>query len=302
MEAYSSLGPHEVPTLTDIQFDENEIDQIIQQMQFQNSLLSLGQISTYPVATHATRTESAMFHPSSAFSSQSTSFNSPLAPSLTASSLTESPVMPEYDFPAEMALLTDDEPQIAFPDLEMNFPLEWSTAVPSWADNELGCDIPALLWDQIHADVDFSQPQPEHAPSDAYTKASSPTVATAPVSTLTAVKTPSISTNNILTCPHCAQGPFPNQNKLRIHINKHTKPFRCTAPACDYAAAEKKSLQRHLLARSKYDEEHRAAAEQVELGRAARHRCPNTWCTYATIRDDNLKRHVSTCAAICDKA
>ncbi|KKY39001.1 putative c2h2 transcription [Diaporthe ampelina] len=80
-----------------------------------------------------------------------------------------------------------------------------------------------------------------------------------------------------------------------VHTNKHTKPFRCTAEGCDYATAEKKSLQRHLLARSKWDEEHRAAA-QSEGVRQVRHRCPRPGCTYATVREDNLKRHISTCA------
>lgn len=58
-------------------------------------------------------------------------------------------------------------------------------------------------------------------------------------------------------CPHCGAGPFPDKTKLTLHTNKHTKPFRCSSSAhggaggCDAAFAEKKSLQRHLVARAR---------------------------------------------------
>lgn len=95
------------------------------------------------------------------------------------------------------------------------------------------------------------------------------------------------------TCTYC-QATFTDKTKLKVHTNKHTKPFRCTAPGCDYATAEKKSLQRHLLARSKWDEDHRLAAQNQGV-KNIRHCCPREGCTYSTIREDNLKRHIATC-------
>ena len=55
------------------------------------------------------------------------------------------------------------------------------------------------------------------------------------------------------------------------------------------------SLQRHLLAKSKWDEEHRLAARSEGV-KQVKHRCPREGCTYATVREDNLKRHMNTCA------
>lgn len=96
-----------------------------------------------------------------------------------------------------------------------------------------------------------------------------------------------------LTCPYCT-ATFTDKTKLKLHTNKHTKPFRCSAAGCDYASAEKKSLQRHLLAKSKWDEEHRLAAQDYGL-EGVKYRCPRAGCTYSTIREDNLKRHLTTC-------
>lgn len=98
-------------------------------------------------------------------------------------------------------------------------------------------------------------------------------------------------------CPHCGSGPFPDKTKLKFHINKHTKPFRCTVRGCDGAFAEKKSLQRHLMAKAKSDKHHHLAL-QTHGVKEVKHACPHAGrgCTYTTIRDDNLKRHISTCS------
>lgn len=112
-----------------------------------------------------------------------------------------------------------------------------------------------------------------------------------------ATSTPSSSTSSSkYTCSHCG-APFPDITKLKVHTNKHTKPFRCTVPGCDGAFAEKKSLQRHLLAKAKWDDDHRLALESHGV-KEIRHACPHAerGCTYTTIREDNLKRHISTCS------
>lgn len=96
-----------------------------------------------------------------------------------------------------------------------------------------------------------------------------------------------------LACPHCSDT-FADKTKLKVHTNKHTKPFRCSADGCDYSTAEKKSLKRHLLAKLKWDDEHRLAAQNYGL-REVKYRCSNSGCTYSTIREDNLKRHMTTC-------
>lgn len=96
-----------------------------------------------------------------------------------------------------------------------------------------------------------------------------------------------------LVCGYCATT-FTDKTKLKIHTNKHIKPFRCSATGCDYSTAEKKSLQRHLLAKSKWDGEHRLAAQEYGL-REVKYRCSRQGCTYSTIREDNLKRHMTTC-------
>lgn len=339
MEAYANPGPHKAPVPIDIQFDENELDQILQQIQFENSL-SLGDTCSYPTSLDALPPSTATIFSSWALSpSQDTSFDSPPALSLTASSLTESPVVPEYDFLADMLFLPNDEAQIVFPDLMdpgIEFPPEWSTADPSWTDGQLGCDVPAAPWDQDLSGVDFPpqqqqqqqnlQPrlQPEHQPPRPHQEPKLPTttardaVLTTPPRAPDHPPAPSSTTSPHLVCPHCAL-PLPTPTKLKIHINKHTKPFRCPAVVlsptddpyttttinqrCPYATAEKKSLRRHLLARSRYDEAHRAAAADPRhgvAGRAAERRaCPGraAGCTYATVREDNLKRHLGTCGA-----
>jgi hypothetical protein len=129
-----------------------------------------------------------------------------------------------------------------------------------------------------------------------------PTITTQQNSSLTTYQNPPSTTTTTLTttgtdltCPHCGAA-FSEKTKLRVHTNKHTKPFRCTATGCPYATAEKKSLQRHLLARSKWDEAHRAAAQdQGVRGLGGGHHCSRVGCTYATVREDNLKRHMNTC-------
>lgn len=98
-------------------------------------------------------------------------------------------------------------------------------------------------------------------------------------------------------CPHCGSGPFPDITKFKLHTNKHTKPFRCTAHGCDDAFAEKKGLQRHLRVKAGWDDHHLLALEDHGL-KVVKFACPHAGrgCTYMTIRDDNLKRHISTCS------
>lgn len=97
-----------------------------------------------------------------------------------------------------------------------------------------------------------------------------------------------------LRCPECGTT-HANKTKLSIHINtKHTKPFRCAAAGCAYATGEKKSWQRHLVAKAKWDEAHRVVADREGLV-AAQYQCGTPGCTYVTLRGDNFKRHVRKC-------
>lgn len=78
-----------------------------------------------------------------------------------------------------------------------------------------------------------------------------------------------------------------------IHTKKHTKPHKCRVAGCGYSAAEKKSLERHVVSRAKWDADH---ARVLLPGAASEYACRvDPRCTYASCREDNRNRHEKRC-------
>lgn len=294
METYTDFASYNM-TLDDI--DQSEIEQMLQQIQWEQSI----QQQTFAAHEYETTNFDPTLSPLSGYPSPS---------SMTAASTNQSPPVPflDYDMTLPVASSTDD-PEHLFPEL-----MDQSIIMdPSWmGSTPEGYSGPFSTSKDGQAKVSSlysidSQLYPTAAPDttiyDSFPTLSTyettqipPTTATASQATpSSSLPSPQQDANpNDHTCSHCG-ATFTDKTKLKVHTNKHTKPFRCTAAGCDYATAEKKSLQRHLLAKSKWDEEHRLAA-RCEGVKQVKHRCPREGCTYATVREDNLKRHMNTCA------
>lgn len=300
--------PSDVPADTEI--DHDEINRLIEQLQVQGDPSSYGEATTADLFELSPPPHPDASPQSSAFTSPCALQDSPTAPSLTTSSMTESPLLPEYDFPADLASLGDNASMMvlcspAQSDIPFDVPVEWSMSALEWMDGQfLAYDGPGWSCEEVLQDGESSQPG--HLDSNMASAASrkpdnntvieaTPITAAAPGPSASCP--PSSSPSTTLVCTYCSAS-FTDRTKLKIHTNKHTKPFRCTAPRCDYATAEKKSLKRHLVAKARWDEDHRLAADAQGVTEV-RYRCPNAarGCTYATIREDNLKRHTSTCTA-----
>lgn len=296
MEGHTSSAPYNM-ALDNI--DPSEIEQMLQQIRWEQSIGQQSFASSEYDTAHFDLTLS----PLSGFASPS---------SMTTGSTNQSPSMPflDYDMSFPMAPAAG-EPESLFPEL-MNPSVDMNTNwVGTTPDGYSGPFMPSNdaqvmvspmypLGSQLYPTAAPDTSTYNTAPALSPCLTTHPPPATAQSSRPHAQPSSSSSSSSHKaattdhTCSRCG-ATFNDKTKLRVHTNKHTKPFRCTAEGCDYATAEKKSLQRHLLARSKWDEEHRAAA-QSEGVRQVRHRCPRPGCTYATVREDNLKRHISTCA------
>lgn len=233
---------------------------------------------------------------------------------MTTGSTDQSPVVPMLDYDMYPGAPSTEDPEYLFSELMDNSINIYPDWVGSAAESYNG-PVPTSNDAQSEAKTSSLYPMnsrtyPTTAPNTATnnkTPALSPYLTTEPPKTTaqtstptppssalpqqTAIATTVASTN--LTCPHCG-AEYTEKTKLKVHTNKHTKPFRCTAEGCGYATAEKKSLQRHLVARSKFDEEHRLAARSEGV-RAVRRGCARPGCTYTTVREDNLNRHMRTC-------
>lgn len=204
----------------------------------------------------------------------------------TAASVLDTPPMPDFELPTGWATTWDMDTlamNSSLSDFQLDTELQWPTMENSWLSQDLDS---GAIWNQP---LQYQQPKEKtffsEVPKDAVI-ASSSTTSTSP-----AVTTP----EDTFTCSFCSFTAT-TITKLKTHTNKHTRPFRCTAPDCDYATAEKKSLQRHLLAKAKWDEGHRVAAETLGV-KEVKYRCPGVGCEYVTIREDNLRRHVAKCPA-----
>lgn len=302
METYTNFASYNM-SLDDI--DPAEIEEMLQQIQWEQPLDQ--QFLAAP--EYDTTNLDPSLSPPSGYASPT---------SMTTGSTNQSPLVPflDYDMSYPMGPSTQD-PENLFPELmdhTINMNTDWVGSSP-----EGYCD-PFLTSGnaQIKASSLYptdGQLYPTASPQTAiYTNnpapASSPYLTTQPPPVATAQPTqtapspsspPQNTTTTItttttgLTCPHC-NTTLPDKTKLKVHTNKHTKPFRCSAAGCNYATAEKKSLQRHLLARSRWDAAHAEAARGQGVSRV-RHACPREGCTYATVREDNLKRHMGTCCA-----
>lgn len=291
METYANFASYDM-TLDDI--DPSEIQQMLQQIQWEQSINE--QIFAGP--EYDTTNFDPSLSPLSGYASPS---------SMTTGSTNQSPVVPllDYDMSFAVASSTDD-PESLFPEL-MDHPINmdpvWMGSAPEGysgpfpTSDDAQSKVPPMypmdgqLYPTAAPGMRYNgnptfEPYPTTQPQQATAQPPQPT----PPSSSLSQKT----TTTDHTCSHCG-ATFTDKTKLKVHTNKHTKPFRCAAAGCDYATAEKKSLQRHLLAKSKWDEEHRAAARSEGV-RQVKHRCPGEGCTYSTVREDNLKRHINTCA------
>lgn len=295
METYTNFASYSM-ALDDI--DQSEIEQMLQQIQWEQSI----EQQTFAAQEYETTNFDPTLSPLSGYASPS---------SMTTASTNQSPPVPflDYDMTLPVASSTDD-PETLFPEL-----IDHSIIMdPAWVGSTPeGYSGPFITSNDAQPKVSSlysmdSQLYPTAAPDstiyDSFLALSTYETTQLPPTTAKASQaTPSSSlpspqkaatTTNDHTCSHCG-ATFTDKTKLKVHTNKHTKPFRCTAARCDYATAEKKSLQRHLLAKSKWDEEHRLAARSEGV-KQVKHRCPRPGCTYATVREDNLKRHMNTCA------
>ncbi|KAJ4413673.1 hypothetical protein N0V82_008402 [Gnomoniopsis sp. IMI 355080] len=209
-------------------------------------------------------------------------FGSPDTP--TTASLHETPAMQDYETPGDWAASWDTDALGIIPAL-LDFPLvtelEWPMLDDSWLNVEFDS---AAAWEEPLQ----HQLAPRGYASSAETNAAVSSTAMCPAS--------KASTSEDFNCSFCSFTAT-SITKLKTHINKHTRPFRCTAPSCDYATAEKKSLQRHVLAKAKWDEGHRMAAEGLGV-KEIKYRCIGAGCGYVTIREDNLRRHEAKCPAL----
>lgn len=296
-------GLHGTPAENGSNYDE--IGQLLQQMEQASTILSTAALENLVLSPYENFTDVPApysISQSSPYAPQPT-LGSPSAPSLTTGSLTESPPSFEYDLPADMASFDDTVPMV-FPDLTdvcLDGP-QWPTHTLDWTAAGPMCDAFSLspLDEGFQNDdslLHHAQPFPVILPGRGNASGASllPAAGSPYMPGVTLPSAHASSSSETLACPHCGVV-LADRTKLKIHTNKHTKPFRCAAPRCAYAAAEKKSLKRHLSANARWDEDHRAAAEAYGV-REVRHLCPNArrGCTYATTREDNLHRHFSTC-------
>ncbi|KAI3393012.1 hypothetical protein diail_4891 [Diaporthe ilicicola] len=278
-------------------YEPSEIDDLLRQMEWEQSI---DQQMFAASAYDATNFEESL-SPLSGFASPS---------SMTTGSTNQSPIVPllDYDMSFSVAPSTK-EPENLFPELvdhsTINMYTDWpGTAAetytgPVLTSNDTQAKIPSVypMQSQLYtaAAPDMTTHNPTLAPRPYFI--SEPPTATAQTSPAapSSSTSPQQTTTTDLTCPQCG-ATFTDKTKLKVHTNKHTKPFRCTAAGCGYEAAEKKSLQRHLQAKSKWDDDHRAAARSEGVPQRRFH-CGRPGCTYATVREDNLKRHMKTCSS-----
>lgn len=298
METYTNFESYNM-ALDDI--DPAEIEEMLQQIQWEQSIDQ--QILAAP--EYDTTNLDPSLSPLSGYASPT---------SMTTGSTNQSPLVPflDYDMSYPVAPSTED-PESLFPELmdhNINMNAEWVGSSPEgYGDPFLTSGDAQLKVSSLYPTdgqlYPTASPQTTiYTSSPAPARSSYPTTQQQPPataqSTQTAPSSPTpqkqtTTTTTGLTCPHC-NATLPDKTKLKVHTNKHTKPFRCSAEGCGYATAEKKSLQRHLLARSRWDAGHAEAARGQGVTRT-RHACPREGCTYATVREDNLKRHMVTCCA-----
>lgn len=301
MDNYLNLGPrdaaHDDISMEHTDFTElnlAEIDNIAQQLEWENltnidpmTTQFLGQyinqehIDPSLTMEHYLPSECHQYSTSETSLEQSTQGSPGTS---TATSVLETPPMPDYDLPVDWAATWDMNTLGMFPDL-LDFPLDTDIQCPIMDDLWLNGDLGSVpMWDET---LQYQQPKENPFSSEV------PHNDAIPSSSTTSTSPAETGSEDIFTCSFCSFTAT-SITKFKTHINKHTRPFRCTAPSCDYATAEKKSLQRHVLAKAKWDEGHRVAAETLGV-KEVKYRCPRAGCEYATIREDNLRRHVAKC-------
>lgn len=301
MENYRNLGPQEAArndiTMENadfIEMDPTELDHIARQVEWE-ILTSINTTTAQFGEDDAaqqhiilyTAMEPMIFPPGHEYDISDPIIAQPLFGSpdtSTTASILETPPMPNYELPADWAATWDMNALDMMPAI-LDFPLDTALDLPTMDDSWLKMELGSAA-----ASEETLQSQLPKAPASS--AQINQTTAASPAATNPAADTPSEG----FTCSFC---PFTATSitKLKTHTNKHTLPFRCTAPGCAYATAEKKSLERHVLAKAKWDEGHRVVAERLGL-KGVKYRCTGVGCEYVTIRGDNLRRHVAKCPAM----
>ncbi|KAK7740909.1 hypothetical protein SLS53_004972 [Cytospora paraplurivora] len=284
--------------------DQAQIDQFQRELDWQAYMSATGADSAILNTNHTHYPHSSDYTGAEDYSLPSSGLASP--GSMTTGSTNPSPMVPplDYDLSLDTALIMGDArficsdlmeyPQGDWPAGGLTDALDFDPAIFSGPEACLDNTISfaSVSGNTLQPDLDgpttvgyMHQENPDLSAPTCSNSSTLPGVSESPSSTS--------QQKAHLTCPYCT-ATFTDKTKHKIHINKHTKPFRCSAAGCDYSTAEKKSLQRHLLAKSKWDEEHRVAAQDYGL-KDVKYRCSRHGCTYSTIREDNLKRHMTTC-------
>lgn len=291
--------------------DQAQIDQFQRELDWQAYMSATGADFIIQNTNHMHYTHSSDYTGAEDHSLPSSGLASP--ESMTTGSTNPSPMVPplDYDLSFDTALITGDT-QLIFSDL-MEYPLEmpgdwpaegltdaldFDPTIFSGSESCLANTISFASMSENPLQTNLNSSTAHDYMSQQISNVSAPpdclnTRALPALGSISEPPPPTSQQEAGLTCPYCTAA-FTDKTKHKIHINKHTKPFRCSAPGCDYSTAEKKSLQRHLLAKSRWDEEHRLAAQDYGL-KDVKYRCSRHGCAYSTIREDNLKRHMTTC-------
>lgn len=290
--------------------DQAQIDQVLREIEWEAHINTMGADFGFSDTNHTRYTHLSGYTAFDGQVSPSSGLGSP--GTMTTGSTNPSPLAPllDYDLGIDTTASTIDDSQLIFPEL-MTYPVDIQDDWPSEClgdapDFDLAAFSGSAPCLETTASFPYlSEDSPQQTSTwDAFTIADY-TYHTTPDSRVLGFSKPAVPScvsaspsstsqqKSHLTCPYCSAA-FTDKAKLKIHTNKHTKPFKCSAAGCDYSTAEKKSLQRHLLAKSKWDEEHRLAAHEYGLS-DVKYRCSKEGCTYSTIREDNLKRHMTTC-------
>lgn len=303
MDAPYTFGPYGTATDT---INPAQIDQVLRQIEWEAHFHAAGAGFTPPNTNDDQYTHLPGLTTLEEQISPTSGLGSPGSMTTGSICTDPSPLVPFLDHEISFDMASNlDNSYMIFPDLMtpisdegfdgvLGFDLATVSTIPHELCLEKAASFPlsdglrpyTSVWDP-NAMVD----NPHQNSDSAFTSSNPPAASTASSAPEPSSSTPQQTPR--LICSHCP-ATFTEKSKLKIHTNKHTKPFKCTAAGCSFITAEKKSLQRHLAARSKWDNRHALAAQQYGLP-VVTYQCTEKECKYSTTREDNMKRHKATC-------